>query len=88
MAIQLVEYFRVNALKVKDSTLGIDIFDDLAPNKLEAYKQLPKIEFQRKDVIKIFNQHNIKGGAIDRFLKDRKLFKNPKYGFYKKIISI
>ena len=69
-AIKLIEYFRTNALRVNDSILLINPLEGLATNKVELYKSLPLKEFQRKDVLKLFEKHEVKGGTIDRFLKN------------------
>lgn len=85
-AIKLIEYFRVNALRVNDRILSINPLEELPADKLELYKVLPTIEFKRSDILKVFEDYNIKGGSVDRFLKNRLLFKNSGYGKYSKKI--
>lgn len=81
-AIKLAEYFRINALRVNDRILSINPLEDLSTNKLILYKALP-IEFKRADVLPLFDEHQVKGGSINRFLS-KELFSTPKYGYYKK----
>jgi len=83
-AINLVEYFRLNALKVHDKIMTKNPLEDLSGNQKELYKSLP-IEFKRADVLPLFEQYEIKGGAIARYLNRNELFKNFKYGHYKKL---
>lgn len=81
-AIILAEYFRINAFKVCDRMLASNPLDEIATNKLDLYNTLPK-EFKRIDVLPLFEEHQVKGGSINRFLKS-KIFTSPKYGTYKK----
>lgn len=83
-AIQLVEYFRSNALKVHDKIMTKNPLDDLTTNQQDLYKDLPK-EFKRAEVIPLFEKYEVKGGAIARYLNRSELFKNYKYGHYKKL---
>ncbi|MBG7611049.1 DUF3987 domain-containing protein [Polaribacter sp. BAL334] len=85
-AIKLVEYFRMNALKVFDKIISTNPLDDLPTTKIELINELP-LEFKRIDVIPLFNHYGIKGGSIGRFLNNNKLFKRlDSKGNYKKLI--
>jgi hypothetical protein len=81
-AIKLVEYFRVNALKVYDKMLINNPLGGLEKNKYDLYEKLPH-EFKRSDVLPLFNTYKIKGGSIGRFLSSE-VFIQLKYGMYKK----
>ena len=83
-AIRLVEYFRLNALRVHDKIMNKNPLDDLSTNQQDLYKALPN-EFKRADVLPLFEQYEIKGGAIARYLRRSDLFKNIKYAHYKKL---
>ena len=47
--------------------------EDLPLNKVELFNSLPK-EFKRKAVKTSFEQHNVKGGSVNRFLGNKSLF--------------
>src|SRR5690606_28409576 len=83
-AITLVEYFRLNALRVHDKIMTINPLDDLTATQMDLYKALPN-RFKRADVLPLFEQYEVKGGAIARFLGKDNLFKNYKYGHYRKL---
>ena len=83
-AISLVEYFRLNSFKVHDKILTKNPLIDLSVNQQELYKQLPQ-EFKRSEVLTLFENHEIRGGSIARYLNKTELFKNVKHGFYKKL---
>ena len=72
-AIKLIEYFRVNALRVYDKISSTNPLEDLPTNKVDLFKALP-ITFKRCDVIPLFLDHGIKGGTIARFLNKKDLF--------------
>ncbi len=85
-AIKLTEYFRVNSLKIHDTMDCFNPLENLPTQRIDTYKELP-YEFKRKDVLPIFERHNIKGGSIGRFLSDKKLFKRiDNNGNYKKLL--
>ena len=85
-AIKLIEYFRVNTLKVFDRVTSSNPLEDQPLNKVELFNDLPA-EFKRKEVLGLFEQHKIKGGSIDRFLCNKSLFiKISSKGNYKKKI--
>lgn len=85
-AIQLVEYFRVNALKVFDKITSTNPLDDLPTNQIDLINELP-LEFKRIDVLLLFEKYGIKGGSIARFLNKKQLFKRlDSKGNYKKLI--
>jgi len=83
-AIRLVEYFRLNALRVHDKIMTKNPLEDLSTNQQDLYKALPN-EFKRADVLPLFEQYEVKGGAIARYLNRNELFKNFKYAHYKKL---
>ena len=74
-AINLAEYFRMNALRVFEeiSPSTSSPLDDLPKNKADLFKALPK-KFKREDVLSIMETFNIKGGTINRFLGNKELF--------------
>ncbi len=83
-AINLVEYFRYNALKVHDNILSNNPLANLSENQINTYKELP-YEFKREDVLSIFTKHSMKGGTIGRFLSNKILFVHVKSdGHYRK----
>ena len=85
-AIKLIEYFRINALKVFDKMISTNPLEDLPLNKVELFNSLPK-EFKRKAVKTSFEQHNVKGGSVNRFLGNKSLFiRLDNLGNYKKKI--
>ncbi|MCX7546736.1 DUF3987 domain-containing protein [Xanthomarina sp. F1114] len=72
-AIKLIEYFRNNALSVNDRILSTNPLEDLPTNKIDLFNKLP-LEFKRSDVLHLFEDYEIKGGAIGRFLNNKSLF--------------
>jgi len=74
-AIRLVEYFRLNALRVHDRIMTKNPLDDLTALQIELYKDLP-YEFKRADILPLFEQMDIGTRTGDRFLKNEKLFYN------------
>ena len=85
-AIKLIEYFRVNALRVFDKMISTNPLEDYPLNKVDLFNRLPT-EFKRKEVLALFKQHEVKGGSIDRFLSKKSLFiKLSSKGKYKKKI--
>ena len=85
-AITLIEYFRSNALKVFDKMISLNPLEDQPSNKIELFKSLPA-EFKRKEVLDLFDQHNVKGGSVNRFLGNKSLFvRLDSLGNYKKKI--
>ena len=72
-AIKLIEYFRVNALRVYDKISSSNPLEDLPANKIELFNALP-MEFKRGDVLSLFQQHQIRGGTVGRFLDKKDLF--------------
>ena len=85
-AIKLIEYFRINALKVFDKMISTNPLEDQPLNKVDLFKSLPP-EFKRKEVQALFEQHNVKGGSVSRFLNNKSLFvRLNNHGNYKKKI--
>ena len=83
-SIKLIEYFRINALRVFDKMISTNPLEDLPLNKVELFNSLPK-EFKRKAVQTSFEQHNVKGGSVNRFLGNKSLFiRLDNLGNYKK----
>lgn len=88
-AIRLVEYFRLNALRVHDKIMTKNPLEDLTAMQIDLYNALP-FEFKRVDVLPLFKQREISNRTADRFLKNEKLFynfqtsKELKAGNYKK----
>ena len=72
-AISLIEYFRINALRVFDKILSTNPLEELPTNKIDLFNSLP-IEFKRVDVLPLFEDYGIKGGSINRFLNSKSLF--------------
>ena len=85
-AIKLIEYFRINALKVFDKMISTNPLEDQPLNKVDLFKSLPT-EFKRKEVLALFEQHDVKGGSVNRFLSNKSLFvRLDSLGNYKKKI--
>lgn len=85
-AIKLIEYFRINALKVFDKMISTNPLEDQPLNKVDLFKSLPP-EFKRKDMLALFEQHDVKGGSVNRFLSNKSLFvRLDSLGNYKKKI--
>jgi hypothetical protein len=83
-AIVLVEYFRLNADKVKDIIEnGVNPLDDLPLIYRKLYHDLND-EFTVKDEIEKFTFHGVTGTSIYNFLKKKKLFIDVKHGIWKK----
>lgn len=83
-AIILVEYFRLNTLKVYDKILSNNPLDDLSTNKIDLYNKLPTT-FKRIDVLPLFEEFKVKGGSVNRFLSNKLLFiRTDNNGNYKK----
>ena len=72
-AIKLIEYFRINSLRVYDKILSSNPLDGLPTNKIDLFNALP-MEFKRLDVLPLFEDHKIKGGSINRYLGNKSLF--------------
>lgn len=91
-AIKLVEYFRLNTLKVHDRLTTKNPLESLTPMQLDLYDSLPD-EFKRIDILPLFKSKGVPLRTGDRFLKNRELFydynthKELKQGQYKKKIS-
>ncbi|MRJ11321.1 DUF3987 domain-containing protein [Ornithobacterium rhinotracheale] len=85
-AIKLFEYFRKNALKVRE-IMNQDYLDSLSTNQKTAYKALPQT-FSTREAKQILQKLSImKERNIYYFLKDKKLFKRLEHGKYEKIYS-
>lgn len=74
-AIGLVEYFRLNALRVHDKIMTKNPLEDLTALQLDLYKALP-YEFKRAEILPLFEQMKVGIRTGDRFLKNEKLFNN------------
>ncbi|MGB5821443.1 MAG: DUF3987 domain-containing protein [Saonia sp.] len=91
-AIKLVEYFRLNALKVHDRIMVKNPLEDLTASQRDLYDSLPN-EFKRVDVLPLFREKGVPERTGDRLLKNGHLFHNYnthkelKYGQYKKKYS-
>ena len=72
-ALKLIEYFRINTLRVYDKILSSNPLEDLPINKIDLFNALP-MEFKRIDVLPLFEDHKIKGGSVNRFLGNKSLF--------------
>lgn len=73
MSIKLAEYFRTNAIRVFEKISPSSPLDDLPKNKADLFKALPK-NFKRQKVLELIESYDIKGGTINRFLNNKKLF--------------
>jgi hypothetical protein len=74
-AIQVVEYFRFNALKAHDIILTKNPFEGLSAAQRDLYDNLPK-HFKRNDIIPLFVEKEISVRSGDRFLKNNDIFYN------------
>ena len=72
-ALKLIEYFRINTLRVYDKILSSNPLEDLPINKIDLFNALP-MEFKRVDILPLFEDHKIKGGSVNRFLGNKSLF--------------
>jgi hypothetical protein len=84
-AIQLIEYFRLSAVRVYSILASTNPLDKLPNDKREFYEALPEL-FTTESAQKIGEQFEIKGRAVRRFLTEKELFSNVKYGYYEKRI--
>jgi hypothetical protein len=83
-AIELVEYFRENALRVYNKLSSTNPLDNLTKNKLELFKELP-LEFKKGEQLELFKKHKVTGGSLGRFLSKKELFiRVDSIGNYKK----
>jgi len=83
-AIKLIEYFRTNALRVHDNIQSSNPLEELPTNKIDLFNALPQ-EFKRVEVLPLFEDYEIKGGSINRFLNNKSFFiRINSKGFYKK----
>ena len=83
-AINLIEYFRNNANRVKSIIQnGYNPLENLPDNKVMCFHDLPKT-FKVTDVKDVFIKNEILGGSIYSFINNKDLFTNPKYGLYEK----
>lgn len=74
-AIELVEYFRFNALKAHDRILTKNPLEDLTEAQRDLYDSLPK-NFKRSEILPLFDEKLISMRSGDRFLKTDDLFYN------------
>ncbi|MDM9630255.1 DUF3987 domain-containing protein [Robiginitalea aurantiaca] len=74
-AIQLVEYFRHNTLKVHDRIMTLNPLEGLTRKQLDIYEKLPQ-NFKRSDVLELFESNGFSISSADRFLKKDELFFN------------
>tara|TARA_R110002126_G_scaffold291063_1_gene450191 strand:- start:6333 stop:6959 length:627 start_codon:yes stop_codon:yes gene_type:complete len=82
-AIKLVEYFRVNALRVYDKISSNNPLDSLSENQRNLFNELP-LEFTKGEKEDLFEKHHVSGGTLGRFLNMDELFKRVRQGSYKK----
>lgn len=83
-AIKLIEYFRTNALRVHDNIQSTNPLEELPTNKIDLFNALPQ-EFKRVEVLPLFEDYEIKGGSINRFLNNKSFFiRINSKGFYRK----
>lgn len=86
-AIELVEYFRENALRVYNKLSSTDPLDNFPENKQDLFKELP-MEFKKGEQIELFKKHGVNGGSLARFLNKKELFKRvDSIGNYKKMFK-
>ncbi len=85
-AIELIEYFKNNALKVQ-SLMNPPELDQLDDLKKKFYLSLPD-SFKRKEGLRIALEIGIKQTSFDAFIKNDKLFTRAAYGQFKKKIKI
>lgn len=82
-AIQLVEYFRVTAVKVNSIICNNNPLDKQPVDKQKLYELLP-LHFTRDTGLKIVQSIGFSHATYDRFLTDNTLFKKVKTGEYEK----
>jgi hypothetical protein len=82
--IELVEYFRENALRVYNKLSSTNPLDNLTENKQDLFKEL-QLEFKKGEQMELFKKHKVTGGSLARFLNKKDLFiRVDSIGNYKK----
>lgn len=84
-AIQLAEYFKESALKVRNIVHDATPLDDLDSSKQRLYNDLPE-KFSTKDGVKKAIQHGVKERSFKTLLTNEKLFEKEKRGVYLKLL--
>lgn len=83
-AIKLVEFFKIQAIRVNSVTSTFDPLIHLPENKIDLYNGLPK-EFTTEEGLSVAYQCEVSESTYKRFLKDSALFLRVKQGRYKKL---
>lgn len=83
-AIKLVEYFKKSAFEVRTMITKQDPMDKLDQLHQDYYFDLPD-EFTTAEAIEVGSAHAIHKRDIQRFFKNRGLFKKMKHGRYRKV---
>ena len=86
-AIKLYNYFRYNAIAMRQDMKLLNAYESLEDNKKELFKLLPEefIYSEGKDIM--LESNLMKESTFKLFLKNNDLFSKPKQGTYKKILQ-
>ncbi|MQY79817.1 MAG: DUF3987 domain-containing protein [Bacteroidetes bacterium] len=84
-AIQLIEYFRLSAVKVYSIISNVCPLDKLSTDKRKLYETLPDA-FTTEIALQVAEKLEISERTVKYFLNERELFENIKHGNYQKKI--
>jgi len=82
-ALELVEYFKRTAIKIRSMVPSVDPLEKLPRDKQDLYKELPD-KFKTGDGVKVAGRMGIAERTFKNFIKNKDLFTNPKRGYYEK----
>lgn len=83
-AIDLVEYYKENAIHFRKSIINSDPIDSLPENKRQIFEGLPKY-FETKDAVAKAKHFDLSERSVKQFLSDKIFFKRIKHGHYEKM---
>lgn len=83
-AIKLVEYFKVNALKVLSKMTNSNPLDDLSEIQLKVFSKLPDL-FKTNVGLDIAKDEGMSLRTFQRFLGNQSLFNKKRHGEYEKL---
>jgi hypothetical protein len=82
-SIRLVEFFRRQGEKVMSAVYGNDPTANMNEREKLVFLDMPfGVEFKRSDFVAVAMRHDMTGGTVDRFLKQREIFVNTRPGHY------
>ncbi len=83
-AIDLVEYYKENAIQFRKSIINSDPIDSLPENKRQIFEGLHK-NFETKDAVAIAKHFDLSERSVKQFLNNKVFFKRTKHGHYEKM---